>query len=57
MLKQQLNSIINNFGLKMNLNKTKVVFNSYTKKRVIKINDNIIEEVAKYVYLGQEMRK
>ncbi|KAI5737947.1 hypothetical protein M8J77_001036 [Diaphorina citri] len=42
-------------GLKMNLHKTKVMFNSFVKKQPIKINDNIIEEVKEYIYLGQEI--
>eukprot|EP00794_Sanderia_malayensis_P008022 gene8022-8881_t len=42
-------------GLKMNMSKTKVLFNKFVTKEEIKINDNILEEVNKYIYLGQEI--
>lgn len=52
---EELDKVSIQVGLKMNLQKTKVMFNACIKKENIKIQDNIIEEVQKYVYLGQEM--
>ena len=35
------------------MKKTKVTFNSYTKVKQIKVNDDIIETTDRYIYLGQ----
>ena len=40
-------------GLKMNTNKTKVMFGPLTIPRPIRINNRDIEQVDEYVYLGQ----
>jgi hypothetical protein len=40
-------------GLKMNMKKTKIMFNEYINKRVIKIDNDVVEHVEEYVYLGQ----
>ena len=42
-------------GLKMNLQKTKIMFNAFASKKKIMNNSNEIEEVESYVYLGQEI--
>ena len=48
-----LNKESNNIGLRINMKKTKVMFNSYTKVKQIKANDDIIETTDRYVYLRQ----
>ena len=40
-------------GLKMNMKKTKVMFNKYINENIIQVNNNTIEHVEEYVYLGQ----
>ena len=39
--------------LKMNIKKTKVMFNKYIDENIIQVNNNTIEHVEEYVYLGQ----
>ena len=43
-------------GLKMNRSKTKVMYNDNTQRRVIKVEEEIIEEVQEYNYLGQVLK-
>jgi len=40
-------------GLKMNLSKTRVIYNQHAAKREIKISGETIGVVDEYVYLGQ----
>ena len=40
-------------GLKMNMKKTKVMFNDHAQKQQINIGNEMLEEVNEYVYLGQ----
>ena len=40
-------------GLKMNMKKTKVMFNSHVPESTIAINGHKVEEVQDYIYLGQ----
>ena len=42
-------------GLKMNMSKTKVMFNMYADNKEMKIGSETLEEVSKYTYLGQEI--
>ncbi|KAL1447418.1 hypothetical protein WDU94_003530 [Cyamophila willieti] len=42
-------------GLKMNLSKTKIMYNAFIRKQDIKINNVLMEEVKSYIYLGQEI--
>ena len=51
----ELNSESNKVGLKMNISKTKVMFNIHADKKEVRIGSEILEEVSKYVYLGQEI--
>src|SRR5579862_1012742 len=37
----------------MNMKKTKVMFNEHANRRVIQINNEVVEQVDEYVYLGQ----
>ena len=43
--------------LKMNMSKTKVMFNKYCQQHVIRVNSNKIEAIMKYVYLGHLLEK
>ena len=43
----------NKVGLKMNKGKTKLMFNDKATKKPIKIDDEALEEVKEYIYLGQ----
>ena len=43
-------------GLKMNRKKTKVMFNSFIQPQQIKIDDEAIEVVEDYIYLGQNIK-
>ena len=40
-------------GLKMNMKKTKLMFNEYINKRIVQIHNDVVERVEEYVYLGQ----
>ena len=40
-------------GLKMNMKKTKVMFNKYITENIIQVNSERVEQVEEYVYLGQ----
>ena len=42
-------------GLKINMDKTKILSNSHVAPGVVKIGDNEIEQVNSYVYLGQRI--
>ena len=46
-----LNKESNNIGLRINMKKTKVMFNSYAK--VKQINDIIIETTDRYIYISR----
>ena len=48
-----LNSASEIVGLKMNLNKTKIMCNQYTQERPITMENHNIEQVHEYNYLGQ----
>ena len=39
-------------GMKINLKKTKVMFNEYTTKTIVKIGQTEVESVESYIYLG-----
>ena len=41
-------------GLKMNMKKTKLIFNNYISENKIEI-DEVIECVQEYIYLGQKI--
>jgi hypothetical protein len=43
-------------GLRMNLNKAKVMFNKHVLPKPIPIRGAILEVVQKYVYLGQTLQ-
>ena len=43
-------------GFKMNMKKTKVMFNSFAQPLQIKIGDEVLECVDEYVYLGQTVQ-
>lgn len=49
----QLNDESNKLGLKMNMKKTKVMFNKFSREIEVKVNNIKIEKVNQYVYLGQ----
>ena len=51
----QLHKESQKIGLKMNMKKTKVMFNNYIPNHVIKVDDEIIERVQEYIYLGQKI--
>ena len=40
-------------GLKMNMSKTKVMFNKFANPNPIKIRNTTLEKVEEYIYLGQ----
>ena len=42
-------------GLRMNTSKTKVMFGPMTKQKQGTVNNNIIEAVEEYIYLGQRI--
>ena len=48
-----LNGAIKIVGLKMNLNKIKIMCNQYTQERPITMENHNIEQVHEYNYLGQ----
>jgi len=50
---QDLNSGSNQVGLKINMKKTKTMFNKFISKKQIHIQHTAIEEVEDYIYLGQ----
>ena len=43
-------------GLKMNRKKTKIMFNNIVRPQQIKIEDEVIEAVDEYIYLGQAIK-
>lgn len=51
----QLNEEANKVGLKMNLTKIKIMTN-IDDDTVIKVGDNVIERVDRYVYLGHKLK-
>ena len=51
----QLHKESQKIGLKMNMKKTKVMFNNYIPNHVIKVDDVMIERVQEYIYLGQKI--
>ena len=51
-----LNAESNKVGLKINMKKTKVMFNSFTEEQKIMTGNTEIEKVDHYIYLGQQMR-
>ncbi len=53
---QDLNNGSNQVGLKINMKKTKTMFNKFITKKQISIQQTEIEEVEEYVYLGQLVR-
>ena len=50
---QELAEASMSVGLKMNLSKTKVMYNAFVQNKKIKVEDKELEEVKNYVYLGQ----
>ena len=42
-------------GLKMNMKKTKVMFNNYILDHEVEIHDEVTDCVQDYIYLGQEI--
>ena len=40
---------------KMNMKKTKVLFNNFIRDHEIKIHDDVIECFQNYIYLGQKI--
>jgi hypothetical protein len=50
---KQLDTESSKLGLKMNMKKTKVMFNKYAPERAVTINGSVVERVEEYVYLGQ----
>ena len=50
---QELNEGSLKVGMKMNMNKTKVMFNPLCTKEQIVVGTQIVEEVGEYTYLGQ----
>jgi len=50
---EELNNESSKIGLKMNLSKTKVIYNQHVAKRKIKVSGETIGLVDEYVYLGQ----
>lgn len=53
---QELNDASLRVGLEMNLDKTKIMTNMNGHNINITVNQTTIEQVGKYVYLGQEIR-
>jgi hypothetical protein len=51
----QLNVASSNLGLKINMKKTKVMFNSYALEQVIRVDGQVVQAVEEYVYLGQQI--
>jgi hypothetical protein len=49
----QLNEESKKLGMKMNMKKTKVMFNKFTRQAEVQVNGISIEKVDEYVYLGQ----
>ena len=47
----ELNKESNNIGLRINMKKTKVMFNSHAKVKQIKVNDDIIETTDRNIYI------
>ena len=52
---QELNEGSLKVGMKMNMNKTKVMFNPCCTKEQIVVGEQVIEEVEEYTYLGQSI--
>ena len=55
-MEQMLNQLNNkslNIGLRMNMKKTKVMFNEYCKEHPLHVDQTTVEHVQDYVYLGQ----
>ena len=50
---RQLNEESSKLGIRMNMKKTKVIFNKFTRETVVRLNTTEIEKVEEYVYLGQ----
>ena len=50
---EELSNESSKIGLKMNLSKTKVMYNQHAAKKEVKINGETIGIVDEYVYLGQ----
>ena len=50
---QELNEGSLKVGMKMNMSKTKVMFNPYCIKEQIVVGEQVVEEVEEYNYLGQ----
>ena len=42
-------------GLKINMVKTKVLRNKYVTQRLVTVEGSVIEEVQRYIYLGQRV--
>ncbi|KAJ2937651.1 hypothetical protein O0L34_g19326 [Tuta absoluta] len=53
---QDLNRVSQQVGLKMNMDKTKVMANSHIAPTPISVGNSILEVVDKYVYLGQTVQ-
>jgi len=49
----ELNNESNHLGMKMNMKKTKVMFNKFAQQMPVHINGLVVEQVDEYVYLGQ----
>ena len=49
----QLNNESTKLGMKMNMKKTKVMFNKLAQISAVQINGIEVEKVDEYVYLGQ----
>src|SRR5271156_2729767 len=49
----QLNEESNKLGMKMNMKKTKVMFNKFSREIEVQVNTIKIDKVDEYVYLGQ----
>ncbi|CAG4978815.1 unnamed protein product [Colias eurytheme] len=51
-----LNESSQRVGLKMNLDKTKVMFNAHVVPKSVIINESTLEVVQNYIYLGQNIQ-
>src|SRR5271156_1907593 len=49
----QLNEESNKLGMKMNMKKTKVMFNKFSREIEVQVNTIKIDKVGEYVYFGQ----
>ena len=50
---KQLDTESSKLGLRMNMKKTKVMFNKYAPERSVRVNGSVVERVEEYVYLGE----